>query len=155
MAYVPPGSPINLFAGGLFRSVRISKNRRSLLPASSPLRAHVEPGDDGDEWGVPMEVMDVPDAKAGSYEDVFHRAGAQNRLLFTDEIDAGDPLAEPRGHRAIGVVYHPEFEPGNYVPTDLCDRYDAFLHVDATGALHPLELHPDRERVPELYPVGL
>ncbi len=109
----------------------------------------------GDEWGAPMEVMDVPDATAGSYEDVFHRAGAQDRLLFTEEIDDGDPLAEPRSHRAIGVVYHPEFESGNYVPTDLRDRYDAFVHVDATEALHPLELHPDRERVPELYPVGL
>jgi hypothetical protein len=52
-------------------------------------------------------------------------------------------------------VDYPEFESGNYVPTDLRDRYDAFVHVDATEALHPLELHPDRERVPELYPVGL
>ncbi|WP_435146881.1 erythromycin esterase family protein [Halobaculum sp. P14] len=109
----------------------------------------------GDEWGAPMETMDVPAAKDGSYEDVFHRAGGDDRLLYTDRIADDDALSEPRGHRAIGVVYHPQWESGNYVPTDLRRRYDAFIHVDESQALHPLELHPDRERVPELYPTGL
>jgi len=109
----------------------------------------------GEEWGAPMEEMAVPPASTGSYEDAFHRAGAKNRLLFTGDVMSGDPLAEPRGHRAIGVVYDPRFEAGNYVPTDLRRRYDAYVHVDDTAALHPLERHPDRERVPELYPSGL
>ncbi|MFB6097094.1 MAG: erythromycin esterase family protein [Haloferacaceae archaeon] len=109
----------------------------------------------GDEWGARMRRMQVPDAKAGSYEDAFYRAGDEDRLLFTDEVDAGDALADPRGHRAIGVVYRPALESGNYVPTDLRERYDAYIHLDQTDALHPLELHPERERVPDLYPSGL
>lgn len=45
----------------------------------------------------------------------------------------------PIGHRAIGVVYRPEYEQyGNYVPSIIPDRYDAFLHFDHTQALHPL-----------------
>jgi erythromycin esterase-like protein len=49
--------------------------------------------------------------------------------LLTDELD----------HRAIGVLYHPERERwGNYVPTVLGDRYDAFLWFDETSALRPL-----------------
>ncbi|MFB6221842.1 MAG: erythromycin esterase family protein [Halolamina sp.] len=107
-----------------------------------------------DEWGAEMESMVVPEAEQGSYEHVFHRAGDENRLLFTDRIDDRDALAEPRGNRAIGVVYHPALESGNYVPTNLRERYDAFVHIDETAALHPLELHPDREKVPELYPLG-
>lgn len=65
-----------------------------------------------------------------------------------------DALVEPRDHRAIGVVYRPANESGNYVPTVMPDRYDAVVHIDETEALHPIALHPDRERVPELYPSG-
>ncbi|QLG64297.1 erythromycin esterase family protein [Halorarum salinum] len=109
----------------------------------------------GDEWGAPTEEMTVPAAVEGSLEDVFRRAGGADRLLLTDAVDEDDRLAEPRGHRAIGVVYHPDREVGNYVPTDLPDRYDALVHLDRTTALHPVEVHPDRDRVPELFPTGL
>jgi erythromycin esterase-like protein len=67
-------------------------------------------------------------------------------------------MLEPRGHRAIGVVYHPEYEHfGNYVPTVLPRRYDAFLYLDKTRALHPLHEVQAREEgeVPETYPSGV
>ncbi|ELZ36540.1 erythromycin esterase [Halorubrum saccharovorum DSM 1137] len=108
-----------------------------------------------DSWGAEMRTLDVPAASANSYEDVFRRAEPENALLFSDEVPDGDPLEDARGHRAIGVVYRPKNESGNYVPTVLPERYDAFLHIDETTALHPIEFHPDRERVPELYPYGL
>ena len=62
-----------------------------------------------------------------------------------------------RGHRAIGVVYRPESEHlGNYVPTVLPRRYDAFLYLDTTRALHPLhEVHAEESEVPETYPFGV
>jgi len=107
-----------------------------------------------DAWGARMEEMPVPTGKAGSYEHVFHRAGDRDWLLLTDDLDDGSALGEPRGHRAIGVVYHPHLDAGNYVPTVLPERYDAFVHVDETRALHPLEIHPTVEAVPELYPWG-
>ncbi|QHS17854.1 erythromycin esterase family protein [Halopenitus persicus] len=108
-----------------------------------------------DAWGADMRTMDVPRAETNSYEDVFRRADPENALLFSDDVPDGDPLENARGHRAIGVVYHPQHESGNYVPTVLPDRYDAVVHIDETTALHPVELHPERERVPELYPSGL
>jgi len=108
-----------------------------------------------DEWGAEMQTMDIPRAKSNSYEDVFNRARPENALLFSEALPDQDPLETPRGHRAVGVVYHPHHESGNYVPTVLPDRYDAFVHIDETTALHPIELHPDRKRVPELYPYGL
>lgn len=39
-------------------------------------------------------------------------SGEDRLLLFRPPVDAGDALAIPRGHRAIGVVYQPEFEWG-------------------------------------------
>jgi erythromycin esterase len=69
-------------------------------------------------------------------------------------------LSERRGHRAIGVVYRPQFEQyGNYVPTVLPRRYDAFLFLDRTTAVRPLfaaELDLEaEEEVPETFPTGV
>lgn len=68
----------------------------------------------------------------------------------------GEWFHQERGHRAIGVVYRPQFERvGNYVPTVLAQRYDAFCHLDRTHALTPL--HPlSAERLEEqTWPVGV
>lgn len=67
-------------------------------------------------------------------------------------------LLEPRGHRAIGAVSHPEYgKCGNYVPTMLPHRYDAFLYLYGSHALHALpEVRPHEEgEVPETYLSGL
>lgn len=106
-------------------------------------------------WDAQMEEMTVPPAQEGSYEHVFHLAGGDDQLLVTEDLPDDSALGRPRGNRAIGVVYHPSRESGNYVPTDLPERYDAFVHLDETRALHPLELHADRDVVPALYPWGL
>ena len=66
-------------------------------------------------------------------------------------------MLQVRGHRAIGVVYHPEYEHyGNYVPTVLPKRYDAFLYLDETQALQPLHVQVREEgEVPETFPSGV
>jgi erythromycin esterase-like protein len=112
----------------------------------------------GEEWEAPMERMKVPPARSGSWEDVLHRADAEDRLVLLDQLRTNDHCLEQRGHRAIGVVYHPKYEEyGNYVPTVLPLRYDAFLFLDETRALHPLhEVKPREEfEVPETYPSGM
>lgn len=115
----------------------------------------------GDAWDAPMEEMGVPEARSGSWEDLMHRAfGGEDALLIFGEQETGSPLRQTRGHRAIGVVYHPEYESGNYVPTDLAARYDAFLYLDETHALHPLRVtehrdHGGHEEAPETYPSGM
>jgi erythromycin esterase-like protein len=112
----------------------------------------------GDEWDAPMEELPVPAARDGSWEDLMHRAGAEDRLLlFPEHMQRGDELFERRGHRAIGVVYHPGRERwGNYVPTVLPARYDAFLYFDETRALRPLQLAAhDAGEPPETYPWNL
>lgn len=109
----------------------------------------------GKSWGAPMERMTVPAGRPGSWEDILHQAGGDQLLLF-DEKNLSDELRQARGHRAIGVVYQPEFESyGNYVPTVLPGRYDAFLYVDETEALHPLHIQPEEINPPDLYPWGV
>jgi erythromycin esterase-like protein len=109
----------------------------------------------GAEWGAPMEHMPVPPAREGSWEDILHLADEEDKLLVFARNEDG-LLLEPRGHRAIGVVYHPNYERyGNYVPTVLPARYDAFLYVDETRALHLLHLRSrEKGEPPETFPSG-
>jgi erythromycin esterase-like protein len=108
------------------------------------------------DWEAPMERMRVPPACDGSWEDVLHRSGAANKLLLLNAARELEDVLTERGHRAIGVVYHPEYEHlGNYVPTVLPYRYDALCHIDESQALHPLHLHPAMEKIPETYPYGV
>lgn len=108
-----------------------------------------------ESWGAPMERMEVPRGREGSWEAVLHEAGASNKLLLMDEVRDVPGVDRMRGHRAIGVVYHPQREAGNYVPSVLPERYDALLYFDQTEALHPLHIKPDTTEPPETYPWGV
>ncbi|MCM3633464.1 erythromycin esterase family protein [Paenibacillus camelliae] len=91
-----------------------------------------------DKWGGDIEVMKVPQAISGSWEALLHQAGDHDKVIIFDE--ESKVLHQPLGHRAIGVVYHPHYERGNYVPSILPSRYDAFIYVDQSRALKPLKL---------------
>ena len=111
----------------------------------------------GKEWDARMEVMGVPDAVEGSWEDILHQTGQEAFYLPLKEARGSTDFEEERGHRAIGVVYDPEFERyGNYVPTILPRRYDGFIFINETEALHPLHIEVEEQAaVPETYPWGL
>ena len=90
-----------------------------------------------DQWGDPFEVMTVPPAKKDSWESFSHEAVVDHFLIFTEENR--QYFNQWIGHRAIGVVYNPAYEShGNYVPSIIGERYDAFIHIDVTTALTPL-----------------
>ena len=86
-----------------------------------------------------------------------HRTLVSDSLLFNGTDDGGvEHLDEPIGHRAIGVVYNPKSERGNYVPTIVPRRYDAFLYIEQTLGVDPLHMPVlvDGE-APETYPSGM
>jgi erythromycin esterase len=112
-----------------------------------------------EEWGEPMERIRLPAARPGSFDEEMHDAAVGDALLiFNGSDDGGVPgLDEPIGHRAVGVVYDPDHERwGNYVPTIIPRRYDAFLYIEETRAVDPLHMpiRVDGE-VPETYPSGV
>jgi erythromycin esterase len=109
----------------------------------------------GNYWGDDMRVMQIPEAAPGSWEHLLHQISPTNRIIYmTDEMKAHFS-GKMWGHRAIGVVYRPTYEnPGNYVPSLMPYRYDAFFYLDETKALHPLHITPDGHLVPETFPFG-
>ena len=102
--------------------------------------------------------MQVPAGRSGSWEDLLHRVSPGSQLLLLDELPASDEFLKERGHRAIGVVYRPHYEQfGNYVPTVLPRRYDAFIFCDQSQSVHPLEIAARRSSdhdAPETFPTG-
>ncbi|HZG57017.1 erythromycin esterase family protein [Paenibacillus sp.] len=91
----------------------------------------------GASWGAPLEIMAVPPGQPGSWEHVLHEAGAFDKYVLLREHP--EPYRSAIPHRAIGVVYDPRRERfGNYVPSVIAERYDAFVYYDESQALRPL-----------------
>jgi erythromycin esterase len=110
----------------------------------------------GREWGDVMRIMNVPEAMAGSWEHLIHQLNAKDRIIFLNEEMKKFLGKRKFGHRAIGVVYHPEREHlGNYVPSAMPYRYNAFIYIDKTRALHPVHIRPDGHQTPETFPFGI
>ncbi len=88
----------------------------------------------GRQWGAEMLEMEMPEAIDGSIEALLEKAGfKQGVFVFRD---SPEKIERPIPHRAVGVVYNPEREAhGNYVPTIMQHRYDAFIFLRETGAL--------------------
>jgi len=106
-----------------------------------------------ESWGDPFRVMNVPPAPAGMHEDLLDEAlGAPGVLVFDDD-PRSNWLRRTAGHRAIGVVYSPRGDRrGNWVPTVMGRRYDAFISLDQTRALHPLHREAQPAAEQETYP---
>jgi erythromycin esterase len=104
-------------------------------------------------WGTKMERMKVPPAIESSIECILHEESTADRVLFSGDIKYR--FNDLVGHRAIGVVYNPEYDRSNYVPTLIPYRYDALMYLDRTKALHPMHIEPEGGEVPDTYPFGV
>lgn len=114
----------------------------------------------GKAWGSPGEVMKLPEAKPGSYENDFHQVAEKlsaDQFFVAFDRSHATSLEKTQGHRAVGVVYETSYERTghNYVPTSLANRYDAFVFVDHTSALKPIPTAIDRKELPETWPSGV
>ena len=86
-----------------------------------------------------MRRLPVPPARSGSHEDLLHRASPRPSFMVFPERRDSRWLSARRGHRAIGVVYHPEVDrTANWVRTVMGRRYDAFCYFEQTEAVEPL-----------------
>jgi erythromycin esterase-like protein len=107
-------------------------------------------------WGAPMEIMPVPAPLPGSLEALLMKEAELDKALFVfaDGPDQGW-LNTRRGHRAIGVVYDPDRDRRQFVPTTLGDRYDALCWFSWTSALAPLHLEAAQRGELETLPSGV
>lgn len=105
-------------------------------------------------WDAPYQVMRLPPARVGSFEELFHsyclaRGHAGLALLGNREEGESKP------HRSIGVIYDPARERNsNYLRLSLTRCYDAFVYLDQTGPVEPLHVPFAYSQIPETWPTG-
>mgnify|MGYP003108624770 FL=1 len=92
----------------------------------------------GSTWGAKMEEMTIPRALRSSVEYKLKKTGLDALYLIFDAEDRKEENLKVMGHRAIGVVYNPQFDRRQFVPTIVPLRYDALLFFKETTALKPL-----------------
>lgn len=94
----------------------------------------------GSQWGSNRQEMNVIRAQRNSIEEILNRTGLSSFYLIFDEDDRNhDEFMQRMGNRAIGVVYSPENDFRQFVPTVVPMRYDALIFFNTTKALYPLE----------------
>jgi len=105
------------------------------------------------DWETSAQDMELPPAVYESWESVLHSFGERNRmLLFSRAGEKPGFFSEMSGHRAVGVIFDPNAEFGNYLQAALSDSYDSFLYIDRTSAINPLPVEPRAGELPDTYP---
>jgi len=89
-----------------------------------------------EKWGTEFKQLIMPPPYKGSWEDILHQAGNVDKFILLKNI-LHTGLNRWIDQRAIGIVYRPKTEL-NYVPSIIPRRYDAFVYIDHTTALHPV-----------------
>lgn len=93
----------------------------------------------GASWGAPMQVMTIPKPIAGSIESQLYRVPGDRFFIIFNEEDRRDKNLSLTGNRAVGVVYNPNRDRAQFVPTIVPMRYDALLFFKQTTALRVIE----------------
>lgn len=110
------------------------------------------------DWDAPAERKNIRPALPGSYEDLFHRTGLSRFWIDLRGASRIRVLQERRIERAIGVIYRPQTERlSHYFHARLPEQFDAFIHIDETRAVDPLERASiwEEGELPETYPFTL
>jgi hypothetical protein len=88
-----------------------------------------------------MQVMQVPEAVQLEYE--LHKLEAKDRIVFMTEAMRAPWRAGIWASRDRGCVSTKHEHFGNYVPSKIPYRYNAFIYLDETSALHPIHMKSD------------
>lgn len=129
--------------GQLFREMK--GENRAFLVGFSTYSGEVLAGS---QWGSPVQRMKLPLAKSESHDAYLFglslELGFEDFIIVFDLLEGelaskhGEQFSQTKGHRAVGVVFNPEHERYNYVPTRLSQRYDSIIFIQTTSILSAL-----------------
>lgn len=89
-------------------------------------------------WGGKMEKMKIPNAISKSVESQLNKLGHEAMYVIFDEEDRKEKNLKVTGNRAVGVLYNPQRDKRQFVPTIVPMRYDALFFFKNTTALQVL-----------------
>jgi erythromycin esterase-like protein len=90
----------------------------------------------GYSWDAPVQKQFVLPAKTGSWESMLHELSAENKIVLSKDIKNNGSLNKWIEFRSIGASYSGAAVYGRSI---IPQRFDAFLFIDSTTALHPIK----------------
>ena len=90
----------------------------------------------GYTWNAKIQKQTVLPAKGGSWEYLLHEISPQNKIILSKEIEKDIGLNKWIEFRSIGAAYEGA---AIYSLSIIPKRFDAFVFIDSTTALHPIE----------------
>ncbi|HET9826870.1 MAG TPA: erythromycin esterase family protein [Chitinophagaceae bacterium] len=90
----------------------------------------------GYSWNTKIQLQSVLPAKGGSWEYLLHRLSPENKIIFSKELAKNPELNKWIEFRSIGAAYEGA---AIYSRSIIPKRFDAFVFIDSTNALHPIE----------------
>jgi erythromycin esterase-like protein len=92
-----------------------------------------------EKWGTPYKKMQLASADDSSWEQKMHQVNADNKIVLSKDIRNYPGMLRWISQIAVGVIYHPMQKAGTYSLSVVPNRYDAYIFIDKTNALHPIE----------------
>ena len=90
----------------------------------------------GYTWGGHIQKQLVLPAKGGSWEYLLHEINSQDKIIFSKDLQNNGALNRWIEFRSIGAAYEGA---AIYSRSVIPKRFDAFVFIDSTTALHPIE----------------
>jgi erythromycin esterase-like protein len=90
----------------------------------------------GYTWGGNIQKQSVLPAKGGSWEYLLHEINPENKIVLSKDIQSNGALNKWIEFRSIGAAYEGA---AIYSRSIIPKRFDAFIFIDSTNALQPIE----------------
>ena len=90
----------------------------------------------GYTWNAKVQKQTVLPAKGGSWEYLLHELSPQNKIILSKDVENNIALNNWIEFRSIGAAYEGA---AIYSRSIIPKRFDAFVFIDSTSALHPIE----------------
>lgn len=90
-------------------------------------------------WNAPLIKMEVPAARTGSWENILHELGPDNKIILSRELKNNKAMNQWIAIRSIGAAYSSNAIYGTSI---IPKRFDAFVYIDSTSAVRPVKNSP-------------
>ena len=90
-------------------------------------------------WNAPLQKIEVPPARTGSWENILHELNTDDKIILSKELKNNRSLNQWIAVRSIGAAYSNNAIYGQAI---IPRRFDAFVYIDSTSALRPIQNAP-------------
>ncbi|MGQ2905918.1 MAG: protein-L-isoaspartate(D-aspartate) O-methyltransferase [Neoaquamicrobium sediminum] len=108
-------------------------------------------------WDEPVQRISMRPSAQDSWERLCHQAAPACGLIdFTSSNTVAEQLAKVMPQRFVGVIYRPHTErQSHYLDASAPGQYDAYVWLDKTTALEPLDERAQAGEPADTFPSGM